>query len=237
MRKIYLIIICFFIGIYNINAQDKYKVTLYKCVDGDTAWFKKDEKIIKTRFLAIDTPESTKEIEPYGKEASTYSCDRLKNSNNIEIEYDKKSDKLDKYGRHLVWVFVDNSLLQKELIDKGLAEVKYIYGDYLYLDELKKSEEKAKFNKLNIWDDENSLDSLLYNTIFFVLIVGVVVIFKPNKKVTKKLIKEYKKRMKWIILFYFNNLLYLFFISFLSNTTFVVITNINTITINIPYTI
>ena len=196
MRKLYLIFICFIIGICPVLANDRYEVTLNKCVDGDTAWFNLSNKVIKTRFLAIDTPESTKEIEPYGKEASNYTCKRLKNADKIYIEYDNNSQKLDKYDRHLVWVFVDNSLLQKELVENGLAEVKYIYGDYLYLDKLKKAEDLAKSKSINIWSDNNFLDNLLYNSILFVLIVGIIVIFKPNKRVTKKIIKEYKKRMK-----------------------------------------
>ena len=64
MKKILLILITFILftdKTYAMNA------TLNKCVDGDTAWFNVDGKIIKTRFLAIDTPESTKEIEEYGK--------------------------------------------------------------------------------------------------------------------------------------------------------------------------
>jgi len=196
MKKFYLLLICFFIGIYSISANERYRVTLNKCVDGDTAWFNKDNKVIKARFLAIDTPESTKEIEKYGIEASNYTCGKLKNANKIEIEYDNNSNKLDKYKRHLVWVFVDNSLLQNELVKEGLAEVKYIYGDYSYLADLKNSEENAKEKSLNIWKSYNSDENLLYNIIFFILIVGIIVIFKPNKRITKKLIKEYKKRMK-----------------------------------------
>ena len=196
MKKLYLILICFFIGTLSIKAEDRYKVTLNKCVDGDTAWFNLNNKILKTRFLAIDTPESTKEVEPYGKEASNYTCERLKNANNIYIEYDSKSNKLDKYDRHLVWVFIDDVLLQKELVQNGLAEVKYVYGKYKYLDLLYEAEDKAKNFKLNIWNDVNSSDDLLYNAIFFILIVGIIIIFKPNKRVTKKIIREYKKRMK-----------------------------------------
>ena len=195
MKKYFLLIICLFIGLSPVSAK-RYKVTLNKCVDGDTAYFNLNNEIIKTRFLAINTPESTTKKEAYGKEASDYTCSRLKNSNNIEIEYDSKSDKFDKYDRHLVWVFIDDNLLQEELVSNGLAEVKYVYGKYKYLDHLYEVEDEAREAKKNIWSDVNSSDDLLYNVIFFVLIVGIIVIFKPNKKDTKKLIKMYKKRMK-----------------------------------------
>ena len=70
MKFIFGLVISF-LFIVNVNAS-KLEVTLDKCVDGDTAWFILDGDRIKTRFLAIDTPESTTKKEPYGKEASDY---------------------------------------------------------------------------------------------------------------------------------------------------------------------
>lgn len=137
MKKILFILTLFFTFTINTYAK-KLEVTLDKCVDGDTAWFNLDNERIKTRFLAINTPESTNKIEAYGKEASNYTCNMLTNAKKIEIEYDNNSDKFDKYDRHLVWVFVDDTLLQEKLLEEGLAEIKYIYGDYKYLDEIKK---------------------------------------------------------------------------------------------------
>ena len=51
----------------------------------------------------------------------------------------------------LGWIFVDDSLLQKELISLGYAKVAYLYGDYKYTDELKEEESIAKSKKLGIW--------------------------------------------------------------------------------------
>lgn len=148
-------IFIFFIGVNSVFANEKYPVTLNKCVDGDTAYFKLNEKIIKTRFLAIDTPESTNEIEEYGKEASTFTCNALTNAKKIEIEYDENSNKSDKYDRDLVWVWVDNVLLQETLLKEGLAEVKYLYGDYAYTSHLQEVEAEAKASKIKIWSGED----------------------------------------------------------------------------------
>ena len=35
-------------------------------------------------------------------------------------------EKTDKYGRTLAWVYADDRLVQMELVQQGLAEVKYI---------------------------------------------------------------------------------------------------------------
>lgn len=149
MKKYLFILITLFI--FPISVFAKEKVTLVKCVDGDTANFNLNGEVIKTRFLAIDTPESTKEKEPYGKEASNFTCEALTNAKKIEIEYDPDSNKTDKYSRHLVWVFVDGKLLQEKILAEGLAEIAYLYGDYKYTEDLQKVEAKAKEKKLNIW--------------------------------------------------------------------------------------
>lgn len=192
MKKILFILTLFFTFTINTYAK-KLEVTLDKCVDGDTAWFNLDNERIKTRFLAINTPESTNKIEAYGKEASNYTCNMLTNAKKIEIEYDNNSDKFDKYDRHLVWVFVDDTLLQEKLLEEGLAEIKYIYGDYKYLDEIKKVESTAKKNKVGMWSDSKD-DYSIYLIIIGAIIIILVFIF--SKKGRKKILREFKKETK-----------------------------------------
>lgn len=189
MKKIKIMLIFLtFLCINSVLAKET--VTLAKCVDGDTAWFYlKDEKI-KARFLAINTPESTNKIEPYGKEASNFTCNLLTNSNKIEIEYDKNSDKYDKYDRHLVWVFVDDKLLQDLIIKEGLGEVAYLYGDYEYTNQLEISQIEAKKEKKNMWSESNDY---LY---FIIIIVILIIIYIFNKKGRNKINKKLKSKIK-----------------------------------------
>lgn len=143
------------VNVFAITPGTKTETVVFnKCVDGDTARFMRGTTEIKARFLAIDTPETvhpSKDVEAFGKEASDYTCERLKNAKKIVLEYDPKSDEKDKYDRYLVWVYVDDVLLQNELIEMGYAKVAYLYGDYLYTDKLKDSEEKAKNEKTGLW--------------------------------------------------------------------------------------
>ncbi|MFV0425381.1 MAG: thermonuclease family protein [Bacilli bacterium] len=125
------------IGLYNKVLKVEYNetlsndyVTLDSCVDGDTAWFNINGERTKVRFLFVDTPESTNEIEPYGKEASTFTCDLLSNAKEIQLEYD--GDKTDKYDRTLAWVWADGILVQEELAKNGYVEKFYDYGNYKY---------------------------------------------------------------------------------------------------------
>lgn len=161
MKKIFGIFL-FFICITFVSAKDnKFEVEFSECVDGDTAKFIYKDKEITARFLAIDTPETvhpTKKEEPFGKDASQYTCNKIKNADEIILEYDDDSDKKDKYDRYLVWVFVDGELLQKKLVSKGYASVAYLYGDYKYTDILEEAESEAEDNKLGIWSDESKIE-------------------------------------------------------------------------------
>lgn len=133
---------------------EKVSATFVKCVDGDTAVFNVNGAETKFRFLAVDTPETvhpTKGEEAYGKNASVYTCNKIQNAQNIEIEYE--DSKIDKYGRSLGWIWVDGSLLQKELIEIGYAEVAYIYGNYKYTSELCEVQGKSIEKGNGIWKD------------------------------------------------------------------------------------
>ena len=134
MKKIGLFIICLLIAMH-VNAETTTKkVSFVRCVDGDTAVFNVDGNEVKYRFLAIDTPESVKPntaVEEFGKDASEYTCNKLTNAKEIIIEYEN-SNKTDKYGRYLGWIWIDGSLLQKELISVGYAKVENIVIQKVY---------------------------------------------------------------------------------------------------------
>ena len=138
----------------DVNKLNEYKVV--RVVDGDTFVIEFKGKQEKVRLIGVDTPESvhpTKGVEYYGKEASDYTCNLVKNAKKIEIEYDDNSDKVDKYDRLLVWVFVDGELLQKKLIENGYAKVAYLYDDYKYTSELQKVQEKVSAQNIGVWNE------------------------------------------------------------------------------------
>ncbi len=162
MKKyILLIIFSYFLICPQVQAET-VSVKLKKCVDGDTARFIINNQEKSTRFLAINTPElkhGNQKEEPYGKEASNYTCKKLKNAKKITLEFDKNSSSEDKYGRVLAWVFVDDELLQNTLVKYGYAEVAYLYGDYKYTSLLKKSQKLAQKEKLKIWSNNKEITS------------------------------------------------------------------------------
>ena len=178
IKKVVLILLLFIP--FTVNALDKVKFD--KCIDGDTANFIYKGKSEKFRFLSVNTPESTNKVEEYGKEASEYTCDALKNAKKIEIEFEENSTKTDKYDRYLVYVFVDNELLQEKLLYNGLADLKYNKSNYKYTDRLEKANQYAKDNYLGIYSTKEYQEELEENLLYYLK--------KWSKKLLSSILKD-----------------------------------------------
>lgn len=139
------------------EGANRIEVELVETVDGDTAKFKMNGAQITVRFLGINTKETVHpEIgeEEWGKEASDFTKEKLKNATKIELEFDSSADEKDKYDRYLAWIWIDDELLQNLLVENGLAETYMLQNNYKYAGMLQESEETAKNNKLGIWSEE-----------------------------------------------------------------------------------
>ncbi len=111
----------------------KINATVRNFVDGDTVHFNVPSDVIpdgilKARFLAINTPESTGKIEEWGKAASAFTREKLQDATSIILESDNSSWNLDSTGgRYLVWVWYKTDAsseyrnLNLEILQNGLA--------------------------------------------------------------------------------------------------------------------
>lgn len=111
----------------------KLQVTVKSYVDGDTVHFNTTDSnfvggLLKARFLAVDTPESTGRIEEYGKKASSFTKNALSKAVSIIVESDDANWNADSTGsRFMLWIWyktaenADYRLLNLELLQNGLA--------------------------------------------------------------------------------------------------------------------
>ena len=111
----------------------KANVTVKLCVDGDTTHFNVESNtfsgsVLKARYLAINTPESTGKIEEWGKTASNFTKSKLESATSIIVESDTHTWNADSTGdRYLVWVWyktaemTDYRNLNIEILQEGLA--------------------------------------------------------------------------------------------------------------------
>ena len=121
---------------FNPNSGRKWaKVKVKSYIDGDTTHFETIDgtqigelDYVKARYLSINTPESTGVIEPWGKKASNFTKEHLKQATEIIIESDSDKWDLDSTGgRYLLWIWyktaedTDYRNLNLEILQEGLA--------------------------------------------------------------------------------------------------------------------
>jgi micrococcal nuclease len=127
-----------------------------RVVDGDTINVRINGKEETVRLLLIDTPETvhpSQPVQPFGPEASNYVKDLL-NGKNVQLEMD--IGKRDKYGRLLAYLYVDEQMVNKMLLEKGLARVAYVFEpNTKYIDDFYEIQKQAQQQEIGIWGIEN----------------------------------------------------------------------------------
>ncbi len=118
----------------NSTTYKSCQVTVHQFIDGDTTHFNvptsvANNGILKARYLAVNTPESTGQIEDYGHKASNFTKEKLSNATSIYVESDTTGWDLDSTGgRHLVWIWYKPQgsttyrNLNIELLQEGLGK-------------------------------------------------------------------------------------------------------------------
>ncbi|MDE6408028.1 MAG: thermonuclease family protein [Anaeroplasmataceae bacterium] len=118
---------------HSFFGQDGIAIaTLVRCVDGDTAVFIANDQEFTARFLGVDTPESTGQVEEWGKTASKFTASKLLTANAIVVQTDGGPAQVDSTGnRYLTYVWYQPEagaafrLLNLELVQEGLSYGKY----------------------------------------------------------------------------------------------------------------
>jgi len=144
-------------------------VTVKSYIDGDTTHFYvptsiSETGVLKARYLAVNTPESTGKIEEWGKKASKFTKEKLMSATSIILESDDSKWNLDSTGdRHLVWVWYKTAEMTEyrnlnlELLQEGLAiasnSAQNRYGTFC-MDAIT----QATAEKLNVYSGERDDD-------------------------------------------------------------------------------
>lgn len=104
----------------------KTNALVLRDVDGDTVVVKQDDQSdeIKVRLLGVNTPESVdprRPVECFGKEASHFTKEQLEGKR-VLLETDPMADDIDKYGRFLRNIFLeDGTDFNAKLVGDGYA--------------------------------------------------------------------------------------------------------------------
>ena len=154
----------------DMNSETvKQEVTVKAYIDGDTTHFNvpatiSEGGLLKARYLAVNTPESTGKIEEWGKKASSFTKSRLETASSIIIESDDGNWNVDSTGgRYLVWVWykpdgaAEYRNLNIELLQEGLS-IASSAGSNRYGEVCMNAIAQAKANGLHMHSKEDDPD-------------------------------------------------------------------------------
>lgn len=141
------------------------EATVRTFVDGDTTHFSVPEDqfpggVLKGRYLAVNTPECTGKVEPFGQAASDFTREKLLSAAKILLESDSADWELDSTGqRTLIWVWYKPAEgeqyrnLNIELLQNGLAVGSSVARNR-YGQTCAKALEQAKEAKRNLYSEQ-----------------------------------------------------------------------------------
>ena len=141
------------------NGCKQEEVTVKQFIDGDTVHFHSKEipgGVLKARFMAVNTPESTGKIEEFGKTAAAFTKEKLQGAASIIVESDtSKWDADSTGGRYMVWIWYkpqgaeEYRNLNIELLQEGLAIASSSFNNR-YGTTCAAAIDQAKVQKLNV---------------------------------------------------------------------------------------
>lgn len=124
--------------------------TVTKIVDGDTIKLSTGKTV---RLIGIDTPETKdprRPVECFGQEAAQRTTELLSGKT---VTLEKDVSETDRYGRLLRYVYVDEILINEQLVAEGYATATKFPPDVKYADKLEQAESAAHQAKTGLWSD------------------------------------------------------------------------------------
>jgi len=133
------------------QSQAAGSLTVKWVDDGDTIVLSDGRRV---RYIGIDTPEvrhGSQPAEPFGNKAKAVNK-AIVYHKIVRLEYDQ--EKKDHYGRVLAYVFLaDNSFVNKQLLESGLAYCLYREPNTSRFEELLQAQREAMTAKKGIWSN------------------------------------------------------------------------------------
>ncbi len=129
-----------------------------RVIDGDTVVIEGDERI---RLLGIDTPERGQH---FYQEAKQMLQEMVENKT-VMLESDIKNR--DKYNRLLRYIYAGETLVNLELVKKGMARAYIIPPNERHSDEILMAEAEARNSNLGIWKFSGLKDIFCIGIFYF----------------------------------------------------------------------
>jgi len=136
-----------------ISYVDYQAIRIKAVIDGDTVILSNNQKV---RYIGIDTPETMEKTEtgfeyapkPFSEAAKEFNR-RMVEGQMVRLEFDVV--KRDKYGRLLAYCFINDKMVNAEILRNGLAMLYTMVPNIKYVDLLVKAQQQAREDGLNLW--------------------------------------------------------------------------------------
>lgn len=140
------------------GGLSRYKVI--RVVDGDTIVIDYEGTDEKVRMIGIDTPESVhpdkEKNTEFGDTVSAFTKEQLEGKwVGLELDVQER----DQYGRLLAYVYLDDVMYNKTLLENGYAAVSTYPPNVKYVDEFTAIQKKARDDGINMWSDDYKASS------------------------------------------------------------------------------
>jgi len=123
-----------------------------RVIDGDTFLLASNARV---RLIGVDTPETVKHnhpVEPWGPEATAFTKQFLAGGQ-VRLQFDR--ERVDHYGRFLAYAWVEDRMLNEELIREGLgtAQTGFPYSAAMKT-RFRRAQEEAQEARRAIWSEK-----------------------------------------------------------------------------------
>lgn len=139
-----------------IRPQEPQYATVISVVDGDTIKVSMDNMFYSVRYIGIDTPESTTQIEPFGKEASEKNAALVSGQ---EVTMYRDVSETDQFDRILRFIFVGDTFINYELVKQGYATAFRYEPDVSCADLMAQAEVDARAVGFGMWSAQATFES------------------------------------------------------------------------------
>ncbi|MBI2590859.1 MAG: thermonuclease family protein [Candidatus Blackburnbacteria bacterium] len=123
-------------------------VTVTRVVDGDTIEIEGGQRV---RYIGIDTPETVKPGTPvqcFGKHAADNNKELVLGK---KVRLEKDVSEVDKYGRLLRYVWVEEIFVNDYLVRNGYAQASTYPPDVKYQSQFAAAQKEAQENQIGLW--------------------------------------------------------------------------------------
>lgn len=133
------------------SNSDFISARILRVIDGDSVVVEIEGKNYEVRYIGIDAPE----ISDLDKPAEFMAEEALEKNKELVsgkiVKLEKDVSETDKYDRLLRYVYMEDVMINAELVRLGYAYAKPYPPDVKYDDLLLKCQREAKENKLGLW--------------------------------------------------------------------------------------